>query len=236
MKSLHFLQYSSQCFQKWIRIWSLPWKRAKIHDISNHFMKNQDIGYQEVSWQRFDIRVHVWIHWKLWYEFIHEFMKTYDLCFNINIKHCFWVLFVPKPWILPWIQIHEFIKIQFINIFITEIWVMILLNSLKEFILHITQLNSISFMNSDLILWIHVPEFIWIHTYEHMYMNSHTHEFIWSFHIWIHVMISYVKSYVYEYMNSYTWNHIDHEFILLYIWTWNYIHYESIWSFPIYSY
>ena len=78
-------------------------------------------------------------------------------------------------------------------------------------------------MNSDLILWIHNHEFvywgiqwsqtlfIWIHMHEFICMNSYTHEFIWSFHIWIHIayvalwvhmIISHMNLYVFEFTSQ----------------------------------
>ena len=70
------------------------------------------------------------------------------------------------------------------------------------------------FMNSDLMLWIHISEFIywwiliwiwnlyiWIHMHEFMYswihvlMNSFDH-FIYEFSLWIHLN-SYMNSYIY---------------------------------------
>ena len=91
----------------------------------------------------------------------------------------------------------------------------------------------IHIMNSY--FWIHICEFrayayeficIWIHkfriyTHEFVYMNLHTHEFIYSFHLWIHIDYEYMSfhTWIHMYMNSiyeftYEFNEFIYEFIV----------------------
>ena len=89
-------------------------------------------------------------------------------------------------------------------------------------------------MNSDLILWILLSEFIylWIHIcIQNLNLWTHTHEFIYSwiyrsFHKWIHIAYEFTWSFhvwIHMYMNSNIWIHT-------YKIIWTEFIYESIWS------
>ena len=56
-----------------------------------------------------------------------------------------------------------------------------------------------------------------------------------SYSLWIHMIISYMNSYMYEfiYMDSYIWNHMNCEFMYELTWTMDHMNYEFIWFFHI---
>ena len=132
--------------------------------------------------------------------------------------------FYTKPNIILWIQVLEFTKIQFMYVFITEIWVTILGNSLKLIDVPYFTLNSLSWIQN--IEFSKSPWFSVMNSYyEFMYLKSHLwiqikyYEFIY---IWIHiVMNSSINSKTVN-LNSYIWirvlmnsyDHFIYEFIL----------------------
>ena len=98
-------------------------------------------------------------------------------------------------------------------------------------------------MNSDLILWIHIHEFIciwilvwihnliiWIHIHEFIYIWIHMIiSYVNSYSLWIHKFISYMNSDIYEfiymnsYMNSYKlWFHVIFSYTNSYV-SWIYV-------------
>ena len=130
-------------------------------------------------------------------------------------------------------------NIQFMIEFITEIWIMIHLNSLQYF--HMPYFTiEFNIMNSEFRLNT-MNSYIWIHIFMNSYMNS---EYIHlNSYTWIHILMNSYIHFIYEFRSTWIiwiqciWIHICefmHEFNYEFIWVfhiWIHMFHQFIYEF-----